>query len=152
MHPRVASRCGRRYTLMMRILGLDYGHVRIGVALGDTETKIASPLMVVDHESVEDALDRLVSLAKTEGVTRFVIGVPAPLFDQSRETDQAREIRDFAGRLRAQGVEVVEENETWTTKLAERQTRELGQKGKRDDLAAAAILQTYLDKRVEGRK
>jgi putative holliday junction resolvase len=130
----------------MRIIGIDYGRARIGVALGDTETKIASPWNVMVNESLEDTIERLRLLATQEKVELFVIGVPRPLGDQTRETDQAKEIRVFAEALRAAGLSVVEENETWTTALAATQAAEMGERKKRDDLAAAAILQTYLDR------
>jgi RNase H-fold protein (predicted Holliday junction resolvase) len=75
-----------------------------------------------------------------------VVGVPRPLGDQSRETDQAREIRSFISKLKTEGFDVEEENETLTSKIAADQVKEMGERGKRDDLAAAAILQQYLDK------
>lgn len=130
----------------MRILGLDYGSARIGVALGDDETRVATPWKVLANEEIEDVLLRLHELIAREGVERIVVGVPRPLADQSRETDQAREIRAFIKRLKADGFDAVEEDETLTSKVAAQQAREQGIKGKRDDLAAAAILQTYLDK------
>jgi len=132
----------------MRILGIDYGRVRIGIALGDTETKIASPWRVIVNEDVDDVLHRLGEIIKQERVERLVIGIPRPLHDQTRETDQAREIRDFAKQLSVLGLPVEEENETWTTALAATQAKEMGERGKRDDLAAAAILQSYLDRQV----
>jgi putative holliday junction resolvase len=132
--------------LPMRIIGIDYGRARIGVALGDTETKIASPWNIMVNESLEDTIERLRLLASQEKVGLFVVGVPRPLGDQTRETDQAKEILSFAQALRAVGVPVVEENETWTTALAATQAAEMGERKKRDDLAAAAILQSYLDR------
>lgn len=130
----------------MRILGIDYGSRRIGVALGDTETGVATPWRVIAHEATEDAVEQLSLLAKQEGAERFVIGIPRPLADQSRLTEQAKEIREFAKHLAQVGLPIEEENETLSSALAERQVREMGEKGKRDDLAAAAILQSYLDR------
>ena len=129
----------------MRLIGIDYGSARIGVALGDTETHIASPLLILENTGVENALRELVRLAKEEAVDAFVIGVPMPLRDRTRETDQAREIRAFAARLAALGVTVYESDETLTSALAATQVAERGERGKRDDLAAAAILQGWLD-------
>jgi putative Holliday junction resolvase len=130
----------------MRILGLDYGRVRIGIALGDTVTRVASPWRVIDRENDADAVIRIKEIAKQEGADRVVIGVPAPLSYQTRETDQAREIRTFAEMLRQSGLVVEEENETLSTALAQTQAQEMGVRKKRDDLAAAAILQTWLDR------
>ncbi len=130
----------------MRILGLDYGSARIGVALGDPITRVASPWSIIANDSFEDVLIRLRELAKRESVTKLVVGVPKPLGDQSRETDQAREIRSFISKLKTEGFDVEEENETLTSKIAADQVKEMGERGKRDDLAAAAILQQYLDR------
>lgn len=130
----------------MRILGLDYGSARIGVALGDPITKVATPWSVISNESFEDVVVRLRELVQRESVEKLVVGVPRPLADQTRETDQAKEIKNFIERLRGEGFVVEEENETLTSKIAADQVKEMGERGKRDDLAAAAILQQYLDR------
>jgi putative Holliday junction resolvase len=129
----------------MRLIGLDYGAVRIGVALGDTVTRVASPWNLIHNDSIEDTVQRLQDLMKREQAEAIVVGVPRPLGDQTRETEQAREILGFIDQLRGAGFVVHEQNETLTTKVAADQVKEMGGKGKRDDLAAAAILQNYLD-------
>jgi putative Holliday junction resolvase len=129
----------------MRIIGLDYGTSRIGVALGDDVTRVATPWSVIANESFEDVLLRIHELVSREGAELIVVGVPRPLADQTRETQQAKQIRDFISRLKMDGLDVVEANETLTTKVAADQVKEMGGRGKRDDLAAAAILQNYLD-------
>lgn len=130
----------------MRLFGIDYGRARIGVALGDTETKLASPFTVLERKNDEQAVQVLVDLAHTEGIETFVVGIPRPLADPSRITAQAEEIRRFAQLLAGAGFDVLEENETFSSKLAEKQVHERGEKGKRDDLAAMSILQGYLDR------
>ncbi len=130
----------------MRVLGIDYGRARIGVALGDTETKIASPWAIIAARDLEFVRRELATIIAQEGVERVVVGIPRRLHDQSEESTQAKEILTFVELLRADTWEVVTENETWSTKIAARQQQELGQKGKRDDLAATAILQSYLDR------
>jgi putative Holliday junction resolvase len=129
----------------MRLLGLDYGSARIGVALGDDVTKVATPWNVIVNEDMEDVFLRLHELMSREGVERVVVGIPRPLSDQTRETEQAKEILRFITHLRMDGFDVVEQNETLTSKVAADQVKEMGGRGKRDDLAAAAILQSYLD-------
>ncbi len=129
----------------MRILGLDYGSARIGVALGDDVTRVATPWNVIVNEDMEDVLLRLHELTAREGVERIVVGIPRPLADQQRETDQAKEIKTFIGKLKMDGFDVLEQNETLSSKVAADQVKEMGGRGKRDDLAAAAILQSYLD-------
>lgn len=132
----------------MRLLGVDYGRGRIGLALGDTESRLATPLEVLQASggSLLVLVGRLVEVAAKEGITELVMGVPFPLNDQARETAQAKEIRQVIGACREAGLVVHEENETWSTRLAERQAHEGERRGPADDLAAAAILQSYLDR------
>jgi putative Holliday junction resolvase len=129
----------------MRIIGLDYGTARIGVSLGDDVTRVATPWSVIANESFEDVLLRIHELVSREGAELIVVGVPRPLADQARETAQAKQIRDFISRLKMDGLDVVEADETLTSKVAADQVKQMGGRGKRDDLAAAAILQNYLD-------
>lgn len=97
------------------------------------------------NDSIEDTVQRLQELMKQEKAEALVVGIPRPLADQSRVTDQAAEILAFIEKLREAGFVVHEANETLTSKIAADQQREMGGKGKRDDLAAAGILQYYLD-------
>ncbi len=133
----------------MRLLGVDYGRGRIGLALGDTESRLATPLEVLDvsRKSFAQIIERILQLAKTEGITTLIVGVPFPLHNQQHETAQAQEIRQFIQVCRDRGLIVHEENETWSTRLAERQAQESVRRGAADDLAATAILQAYLDRR-----
>jgi len=136
----------------MRIIGIDYGSARIGAALGDTETRLATPWGVIQNHGDEAAALEIVELCRREGAEAVVIGIPRPLADPSRETEQAKTIRNFASRITHQGMKVIEADETLSSALAERQAAEMGEREKRDDLAAAAILQGYLDKRVTSDK
>ncbi len=132
----------------MRILGIDYGSARVGVALGDTETKIASPWRVIANDDLEETIDRLGEIARQEQVEQFVVGIPYPLADQTRVTDQAKEIRVFIEALKRLGLAIEEQNETFSSAEAAGQMKERGERGKRDDLAAMVILQSFLDKNV----
>lgn len=132
----------------MRLLGIDYGRGRIGLALGDTETCLATPLEVLKASggSLLELVGLLVAVAKQEGITEIVMGVPFPLNDQTRETAQAKEIHQVIDACRAAGLTVHAENETWSTRMAERQALESKRRGPADDLAATTILQVYLDR------
>lgn len=133
----------------MRVIGVDYGSARVGIAIGDTETGIASPWSVIKRESDDQVIQALVTLAQQEGAEHFVVGIPKPLADQQRDTDQTTRVRAFVIALCATGMRVEEENETWSSSLAAKQGIEAGSKGKRDDLAAANILQGWLDRRIQ---
>lgn len=132
----------------MRVLGVDYGSARVGLAMGDTESHVASPWGVLERENDSQVILALLALVQKEDIGLIVVGVPRPLADQHRETDQAQRILKFIDMLREQKVEVIEENETWSSSLAAKQGIEAGSRGKRDDLAAANILQGYLDRQT----
>ena len=140
----------------MRILGIDYGSKRVGVALGDTETRLASAWEVLANGGdLNDLVVRVAAVAKREDAKTIVVGIPRPLKDASLENAQIREIRGFIVALRDVGLDVEEWDESLTSQIAARQEqagRPLTAAGrqksggvKRDDLAAAAILEGWLD-------
>ena len=131
----------------MRVLGLDYGSRRIGVALGDTESKIASPWGVISYDDRLDALARIHDITVRDLVEAIVVGVPHLTSDTKKQTEQMKEARVFIEDVQRWGLPVHETDETLSSKLAAVQMRDRGQKGKRDDLAAAAILQGWLDQK-----
>jgi putative holliday junction resolvase len=131
----------------MRVLGIDYGSKRVGLALGDTDSRVASPWGHLPNEGVLDLVARIHEIVKRDEVETIVVGIPRPLRDSSLENDQVQEIRNFITSLSGLGVSVVESDETLTSQLAARQALEMGEREKRDDLAAAAILQSWLDRK-----
>lgn len=131
----------------MRLLGLDVGEARIGVAVSDALGKTAQPLETVERD--ERAQERLAALAVEVGAERLVVGLPL-LMDGS-EGAQARLVRDFAEGLAAGlGLPLEYVDERLTTKEAEG-VLVLGgvKRGKKrqasDRLAAALILRAYMD-------
>ena len=132
-----------------RTMALDVGERRIGVAIGDELDLIVSPLTVVQRRRGD--LDDLRDLAHSKGVDRIIVGLPTGM--SGREGPQAALVREFADAL----VTVVSPETTvefWderlTTAVAERMLREGGnrrhrRKGDVDAVAAAVILQGYLD-------
>lgn len=124
----------------MRILGIDYGEKRIGLAV--SEGKLASPVTTVSR--FEDVL-RFVTENKIE---KIVLGLP--LDAEGKEGFQAKKVREFGERLAEKtGVEVEYWNETLSTQDALRAMIESGAPQKRrrnlDSISAALILQEYLD-------
>ena len=130
-------------------MGLDVGERRVGVAIGDELGMISSPLTFVQRRAGD--LAELRDLAKTMGVDQFVVGLPTGL--SGREGPQAATVRQFAEALRAAvepEIRVVLWDERLTTAIAERTLQESGawrrrRKGDVDAVAAAVILQGYLD-------
>ena len=130
-------------------MGLDVGERRIVVAVADELGMIASPLKTVQRRAGD--LLELRDLAAAKDVDRMVLGLPTGL--SGREGPQAATVRAFARALEAAvGPLVAIEfwDERLTTAVAERMLRERGHRGHRrkgevDAVAAAVILQGYLD-------
>jgi putative holliday junction resolvase len=120
----------------MKVLALDYGRARTGVAVSDPTGTIARPVGVVKGGDME----RIVELIREHGVERVVVGLPLTLRGQVGE--QARETQAFIDRLAsASGVEIVPFDERFTTNLAEQMTSASADE---DARAAAHLLSSYL--------
>jgi putative holliday junction resolvase len=133
----------------MRVLALDIGSVRIGVATGDETGLIATPHSVIQRRSTESALGSILrTVAETEAGL-VVVGLPVSLDGQLH--DQARRVQSFAEKLRKRlGVPMVYADETLSSVRAEEILRDQGVRPDRrrrhlDAVAAAVILQDYLD-------
>ncbi len=133
-----------------RYLGLDPGERRVGVAVSDATGTIATPLEFLDSRA-ESHEQRLVDLCSEWEITEIVVGLPVSL--DGTEGPAAARSRVFgdavAGRT---GVSVVFHDERFTTVTAEQALLESGMKRrsrsqKRDQIAAAVMLQSFLDKR-----
>ncbi len=123
----------------MRLLALDYGVARTGVAISDETGSIARPLMVVARAGTAAGLETVKELVAAEGVALVVVGLPVSL--DGAEHGQAREVRSFVARLkRTIDVPVVLYDERFTTAIAQQR----GGKGALDARAAAQILEDYL--------
>ena len=122
----------------MKVLALDYGSARTGVAVSDPSGTIARPLGVVERAASDAGLARLVELIREEEAERVVVGLPLTL--RGERGAQARETEVFVEALRA-AVEVPVEiyDERFTTRLAQTAP------GPDDARAAAHLLSSYLE-------
>jgi putative Holliday junction resolvase len=133
----------------MRILAVDPGEKRIGIALSDPTATIANPLTVIRH--VSRALDAatIAQLAQENQVGLIVVG--EALDEDSGPTPQSRRARRLAAAIRSQADQpVVLWDESGSTQAAQAARRAMGvsrrkRSGHLDDLAATVILQSYLD-------
>jgi len=120
---------------MVKILGIDYGSSKIGLALGDSQLKVATPFKVLKPEELVLEIDRLI---ERQGLDLAVMGLPLNMSGQ--ETAQTRIVKQFAENLKKEiSVEIVFEDERLSTIQASRD-------GKDDAVAAMYILQSYLDR------
>ncbi|HKN62791.1 MAG TPA: Holliday junction resolvase RuvX [Gaiellaceae bacterium] len=124
----------------MKVLALDYGSARTGVAVSDPTGTLARPLGIVERAATEDGLAELRRLAREEEVERVVVGLPLTL--RGERGEQAVETERFAEALRAAvGVPVELYDERFTTDLAQQTAGTAPE----DALAAAHLLTTYLE-------
>lgn len=129
----------------MRVLGIDYGTKKIGLAFGDTETRVAVPFEVI-RARAEEALNALVSLIKEESIDQLVIGMPGAVGSHTNEEQQAR-VRGFMKALQSKiNLPIAEEDESFTTAESIRLMKEERAGAEEDALAAMLILQSYLDR------
>ncbi len=135
----------------MRFLALDLGDKRTGLALGDDETRLASPYKLIEHPMApgDALLSALVRVIEQERPDALVVGLPLNMDDGS-EGPQAKKVRAFAERLaRAAGLPVHLQDERLTSVDADAALAGTGlthkqKKARRDALAAAAILRDFL--------
>ncbi len=123
----------------MKVLAIDYGSARTGVAVSDPTGTIARPLEVVERASTEPGLARVVELAHAEEVERIVVGLPVTL--RGEHGAQARETEAFIHALRtASRLPVESFDERFTTRIAQATPGRASE----DAAAAAHLLTTYL--------
>ena len=125
----------------MKIVAVDYGSARTGVAVSDPTGTLARPIGVIERAGTEVGLERLVELIASEGAERVVVGMPLTLRGEVGE--QARETERFVDQLReAVDVPVEGFDERFTTDLAE---QDPGSRNLPPDARAAAhLLTSYL--------
>jgi putative holliday junction resolvase len=123
----------------MKVLALDFGRARTGVAVSDPTGTIARPLCVVEGAGSGDGLARIASLIGEHEVERVVVGLPLTL--RGERGEQALETERFVEALGdVTGVSVVTFDERFTTALAQQSPAESPE----DARAAAHLLSSYL--------
>lgn len=135
---------------MSRIVGIDPGSARIGIAISDEDGSIAFPRETVQARGgYQDAARRVREALSGDEVSLAVVGLPLRL--DGSEGEAARRARAFGEVLGpALGVDVVFWDERLTTVAAERSLRDMGRRGAKsrdvvDQSAATILLQGYLD-------
>lgn len=135
---------------MARVLALDFGKVRTGIAVTDELQLIASGLTTVD---TKDLLMFLEDYIKKESVERFVVGLPKQMDNTASESEVF--IQDFLKQLSAKfpAMPVERQDERFTSKMAFQSMLDSGMKKKKrrdkalvDEISATLILQAYLNR------
>ncbi len=134
--------------------GVDYGTVRIGVAIADLAVGIASPFETYARENEQADAKYFQRLAREEAITRFVVGLPVHL--DGHESQKSVEARQFGAWLaEVTGVAVVFFDERFTTAEAEQYLEAAGltkkrRQARRDMVAAQVMLAAFLESGREG--
>lgn len=132
----------------MRILAVDYGLARVGLAMSDPGGRMAFPLATLPRTTRDKLFADLLAVIEKEGVERIVVGLPLTL--QGGDSESTRRARNFAASLaRRTPLPVVLEDERLSTEAALEDLRQAGVRGKRkraavDQQAAVRILEAHL--------
>ena len=132
----------------MKVMALDYGDARTGVAISDSLGLLAGETAVLPSWNHQRLLEDVAELAKARGVETVVLGLPRNM--DGSEGPRAEKSRAFASELEEKGLKVVFVDERRTTLEAHGILSEAGKKGKKkrqriDAVAATLILETYLN-------
>jgi putative Holliday junction resolvase len=137
----------------MRYLGIDYGTVRIGIALSDPCSVIASPLKTVKAEPEKNAVMEIAEICSDKSVEEIVIGLPLHMNgDEGESAEGARKLGDAIESQTQLKVNYIDERLSTVSAdkaLSEGNVRGKKRKAKVDSVAAAIILQTFLDRKME---
>jgi putative Holliday junction resolvase len=138
-----------------RVLALDVGEKRVGVAICDETQTLARPLLTLARASKKEDFSRLAAVCAEHAIEKVIIGLPKTL--RGEEGPQARRVRRYAGELCAalnlpiefwdERYSTVEAHDLLTTA-----GRKFASKGEIDAIAAAVILQEYLDQHHSAHK
>lgn len=136
-----------------KLIGVDHGIKRIGVAVCDLSWLIAKELMVINRKSRDEDFIRLNHIAKEQQAIAFVVGMPSNLDSATNTYTQSDTVRLWVERFtQTTDLPIV----MWDEQLTSYDARELAKQKKRkptqpiDDLAARLILQSYLDALRDG--
>lgn len=129
------------------LLALDVGEARIGVALADTAVRIAIPFGAVEVDGTE--LTEIARITVKEGTNIIIVGYPR---NQSGEpTAQTEYVENFASQLTDMADEIIFQDESLTSVMAEQRLKDRGGQYTRGDIdaeAATIILQDYLEQHI----
>ena len=123
-----------------KVLALDYGASRIGLATGDLEHKIAFPRDIIENKG--DAVERILNLCKELDIVLVVVGLPLQMQENRQENPILKELNKFVEKLKQAGLKVTFLDERLSSFEAKEMT---GESRNVDAHAAQIILQRYFD-------
>ncbi len=134
---------------MNRILAIDFGDVRVGLALSDLTCTISRPFKTINYINIEDLLNQIFEITKENQVNKIVVGIPYNM--KGEDTKQTIKVREFVSALENKmdyKIDLIDER--LTSSEAEKFMHQMNiktghNKDKIDKIAASIILQEYLD-------
>ena len=137
----------------MKVIGIDYGEVRIGVSCSDDLGMFAHPLETI-HVKKIDPIKRIIEIAEEKKIQAVVIGMPRNL--DGSYGSAAKKVETFLKKIKTvlPEVQVFEQDERFTTTVAQKKLQDTGHTVKSsrqiiDEVAAVEILQSFLDQNGE---
>ena len=134
---------------MNRILGIDYGEVRVGLALSDLTQTIAKPFKTINYKNFDDLLDQLKMIIINNKVCKLVVGLPYNM--KGEDTKQTIKVKEFISFLEFNlSYDIAFIDERLSSIEAEKTMHKMNiktghNKSDIDKIAASVILQEYLD-------
>ena len=134
---------------MKRILGIDYGEVRVGLSLSDLTQTIANPFRTIMYKSADNLLDQLKEIIAENEVEKLVVGVPYNMKgEDTKQTLKVKEVISFLESNLSYDIELIDErlSSIEAEKTMHKMNIKTGHnKSNIDKIAASVILQEYLD-------
>ena len=134
---------------MFRLMGIDYGEVRIGIALSDPLQIISKPYEVLHNSNDEKVWEELLKIVNEKKVGKIILGLPLNL--KSQDTKKTIEVREFADELKKRiDIPLIFQDERYTSVDANETLKKMGYSIKEsrkviDKVAASIILKNYMD-------
>lgn len=130
---------------MSKILAIDYGDRRVGLATADSEARIALPFGILENKGMKGLIQKIAEICRTEDVIRIVVGFPMGL--ASTPTEQTEKVEKFIAVLMEKiNIPVERQSELFTSRQARGIFKDAGVKKRHiDESAATLILADYLE-------
>ena len=135
---------------MGRVLAIDYGDQRIGLALSDPLKIIASPYKTIVNIDIDYSVEVIQKIVIDDDIELTIIGLPLSM--SGKDTDQTKKVKLFSNKLSSKDIKIKFVDERWSSKAAKRSMQYQGiktghNKSLVDRTAAAIFLQQYLDQK-----
>jgi len=135
----------------MKILSIDYGDRRIGLAISDENEKLASRFLTLENKSQKRSITEIKKIILEKNIQKIIVGIPIGLKGESAQT---QDIKEFSAKISENiKIPIMEMNEVFTSKMAKENLLRAGVKNKElkeiiDQEAARIILQDYLNRKL----